>query len=196
MEKNKIFFMKFVTDYISQGGVFKDVFSWFLKILAVGVVFKFIQFSIDMWGFASKAPGKVIFTLIVIQLLMIVICYMLVHLFIIRANDVSNMPADSDYAVFPIIAVSVKLIGEAGAILIASFNITAGIAIWFGGKLVKMIVQKIGFFMGGSSGNLFVAGLETIIVGVLAGYIILVFMYFLAEQISVFFDIARNTKRS
>ncbi|TFH41942.1 MAG: hypothetical protein E4G96_04480 [Chrysiogenales bacterium] len=192
---DKFLFMKPVLRLISDGNFFKNVFAWFLKILGILTAAGFLGVSYQMWKGAGDAPGRMIAGMIIIQLFIIVLGYIIVHLFFIRSSDVDSLPDAGDYKVIPLVVIASKLFGEILAAFFSVLGIAGGLAVWIGGPMLGGVLRQIPMLGGMSGGHVAIAGITMIIMGALYGYLFLMLFYFLAEQIGVLVDISRNTKR-
>ncbi len=188
---SKFLFMKPVLEQIADGAFFKKAFAWVLRIIAGLMAFGSLLGWFYMWYllFSSKS-AKIIMGGVVIQVLFAVLVYVIVHTLLIRAGNIDELESAKDYMVIPISGIFFKMVGEISGSVVAFFGVIGGIASWVGaGALMRMVP---GMSAGGSG---FIAGLTSIITGVLGGFFLLVLFYLIAEQITVLADIARNTKK-
>jgi hypothetical protein len=198
----KFFFMKPILELINEGKIFKTVYAWILRISAALIAIAGLIIWLFGWkgvfdafsyGFAAALGG------ILIELLLIPLFYMIVHILWLRAEMIEQLP-ESDYAVIPIMSVSLKLTGELCAICFAFFGIAGGLYLWIAGSSMPNLFGDAGMLlpslpMLGGFGNPLIGGLIAMVSGILAAFSYLVFFYFLSEIIIVLVDIARNTKK-
>jgi hypothetical protein len=197
----KFLFMKPILELINEGKIFKTVYAWILRISAAliaiaGLIIWFLGwkgvFDAFSFGFFMALGG------IVIELLLIPFFYMIIHTLWLRAETVEQLP-ESDYAVIPIMSVSLKLTGELYAIFFVFFGVAGGLYLWIAGSSMPDLFG--GFGLGAPSVPMFglanplLGGLLTMIAGAIFAFSSLVFFYFLSEIIIVLVDIARNTKK-
>lgn len=190
----KYLFMKPVLQLISQGYFFRKAFAMFLRALAVVTVIAGLVAWVMIWKAISGQSASQVLGIIIFQILFIIAIYMVVHVLLIRAEDIAELP-DADYTVIPIVSVSLKLCGEVYACFMAVFSLAGGILIWFiGGDAFYFIRKATGFMPGFGHGSDFLGGLIFIVGGWLVAFFVLVVFYFLAETVVVIADIAKNTK--
>ncbi len=151
-----------------------------LGLLVVWVVLWTRVVNLDWLGIIGGVIGQAIF---------LVFGYVAVHLQLLRARDVANLPALDDYRVIPVFVVFIKMCGELLAAFFAMGGVVMGVFVWFAGMAPAHIP---GF---GYSGTGLLGGLMFILVGLVQGFLALCFAYFIAEQTGVFVDIARNTRK-
>ena len=177
---------------ISEGKFFTGIFSLFLRILAVITLLGFLFITFKLWqGVASGFDVKLFFASFFIQLILIVLVFMVLNILLIRANDIYTLPLATDYIVIPIFVIVAKMLGEIMAVFYALMGIAAGLAIWIVGSL-PMQAPGMSAISGGTG---FAGGAMAILGGPILGFICLSIFYFIAEQIGVFVDIARNTRK-
>ena len=188
----KYFFMRRVLAIIGQGLVFKKAFGLFLKIIAVCTVLGGLVLWVEGWKLISEMSrygnaAGVIFGGLIVEVLMIILFYTLVHTLWLRAVEIENLP-DSGYAVIPIIATTLKLAGELYAIFSVFSGLAGTILIWFAGGIASHMLPDLFPFYGVGTG--FVAGILSLLAGFGLGLLVLVVFYFFSETTIVFVDIA------
>ena len=185
---------------VSQGKFFTKVFAWILRICAVLFVIGFIYFSVRLWiSFAHGAElGNsvgVFFAFLFAQLLAIPLFYIIINIFLVRANTITDLPLQTDYVVIPVAVQLVKMTGEVLATCAAIFGIFVTLALLVtGGGGGMGLLDALGFGrLGMLSGASF--GYFAFIAGPVIGFLMLVFFYSIGELIGALVDIARNTKK-
>jgi hypothetical protein len=193
MEKlNQILFLKPFLKMISEGNFFKTVFVWFLRILAILTVLGLLGMSYQLWhGLAQGFQLKLLFLFLIMQIIMIALCYLIITILLTRSEDIENMPKANDYLVMPIFVIVAKMVGEIMVSFYSLMGLLAGVSIWMAGFVPQMI-PGLGMFA--RSGGV-VGGIMAVIMGPIIGFILLSIFYFVGEQISVWIDISRNTKK-
>lgn len=177
---------------ISEGNFFTKIFSWFLKILAALALVGFLFVSYKLWdSLSSGFEIKVFFVCLFIEIIMIAMIFVIVNILLIRSIDIDSLPLSTDYTVIPIFVIVVKMLGEIFAVYFTLMGLGAGIAIWIVGAVPPLFP---GMSQMGSGGGI-AGGFIAIILGPIVGFMMLSISYLIAEQIGVFVDIARNTKR-
>lgn len=197
MDWKSYLFIKPALELLSQGKVLKKIYSVILKILAVLTGIGGLVAWIYGWKtiFASDDVG-VILGGIIVELLLVVLIYALVHVLVIRAGNIHDLP-EAGYEIIPLMSLSLKLAGELYACIIAFLGIGGGIFYWLaGGSLANFFQNPYLFRIPeiGGLGSVFASGLVTIILGVLEAFGILVLFYFLAELTIILVDMAASLK--
>jgi hypothetical protein len=188
----KFLLLKPVLTMISQGKFFTKVFTWFLKLLACLILIGFLFGSYRIWyplSFGFEA--KIFFANLFMQILFIALVYGIVNILWFRSVDIDALPQSTDYVVIPVCVIFVKMIGEILAVFYTLGGLAAALATWIAGG-VPLAIPGLSALMGGGG---FAGGLTTLIGGPIIGFLLLSLFYFIAEQIGVFVDIARNTRR-
>lgn len=177
---------------ISEGNFFTKIFSWFLKILAVLALIGFLLVSFKLWeGVFSVFDIKVFFVCLFMEIIMIAMIFIIINILLIRSIEIDALPLSTDYTVIPIFVIVVKMLGEMLAVYFTLMGLGAGIAIWIVGSVPPLFP---GMGQMGSGGGV-AGGFIAVILGPIVGFLMLSVSYLIAEQIGVFVDIARNTKR-
>lgn len=197
---DKLLFMKPLLNVITQGSFFRKVSAAILKALAFVVLFIGIVAFIKAWKIILELPAAGIIGGIIYQLLFIIAVYMVIHILIIRACEITNLP-DSDYPVVSITTILFRLVGEVYASFVAVIAVGGGILLWFTGYEGQFIIGSIincipmSELISCYTSGTFLGGLLFIVFGLLAAFFTLVFFYLSAELLLVTFDIARNIKK-
>lgn len=197
----KFLFMKQAINLISQGIVFKKIYAIILRIAAVVTGFIGLFLWISGWqgifSLAQYSANKVGIILggALVELLMIVLFYAIIHALWIRAKDVEALP-ESGYAIIPIMSLSLKLTGEIYACLLVFIGLASGLFMWFAGSGFNQIFNNrfAALPYAGTVGNDFLNGLITILSGLGAAFAALFFFYFLAEAVIILVDIVNTLK--
>lgn len=187
---DKILVLKPYLKLLSEGRIFKLIFSWFLRIVAVVFALDFIIEWITKWEYIFKMTGSLVLMLTIIMFLAVAAAFAIINVILVKADTIADLPESKDYIVIPIAVVFIKMIGEISA-FVWTFLGLAGFLIALT-ETGAMVLKMIPFF--GGSG--FVGGLAGLVIALIAGFFSFFLFYFIAEQVGVFADIARNTKRN
>ncbi len=191
----KYMIMRPVLALISQGMIFRRLCGIILKIVAAFAGIGGLVLWIFGWKaiFTSGSAGIIIGGIIV-EVLFVGLTYAIIHILLIRANDIENLP-ETGYSMIPIISVSLKLLGEIYASLLAFFGIAGAIFTWIAGASITQLFRT-SMYMPVSipEGFGFWGGLTSLLFGVIGSFGMLVFFYFLAELTVVLVDIATGLK--
>lgn len=188
---DKILILRPLLRKISEGSIFRTLFSWALKIEAALTIVGVIYGSVKLWGLVKGggAPASAYLGLIIVQVAILLLGIILVNILLVRAEDIEKQPLGADYIVTPIFVVFQKTLGEIGAAIYAVLGIAGGLFIWISGAEIPLPVPGL------SGGDGFVGGLVAMIMGVSIGFVILSVSYLTAELTGAVVDIARNTKK-
>jgi hypothetical protein len=187
---DKILVLKPFLALLSEGKVFKLGFSWFLRILAGVFTIGFLVEWIGKWSDIFKMSGSLVLMLTIIMVLAVAVAFGVINLILVKADAIAALPETKDYIVIPIAVLFIKLIGEVSVFLCTFVGISG-----FFLSLTKegaMVMRMFPFF--GGSG--FEAGLIGLVTALIAGFLSFFIWYFIAEQLGVLADIARNTKKN
>lgn len=191
----KYLFMAAVLEKISQGQFFRKAFAITLQILAAVIAIAALVAWITVWKSISEFSAEAIVGIIIFQLLFVIAVYMVIHILLIRAGNINELP-DSDYTVIPIVSITLKLIGEVYASFVTVISVAGGVLSWFIGSGAFYMVKRPSLLIPSyGSGEGFWGGLVFIAGGLFSAIVGLVIFYFLAESVIVAVDIARNIKK-
>jgi len=200
---DKFLILKSFLKMISKGKFFTKISSWLLRLLALIVFLSLFYFSYKIWTIYSDArltsSGMFCYRLIG-QIIIAAFLYSILNILLVRASDINAIPISTDYTVIPIIVVLIKTFGEVFAVTFALICFVDGLSIVFGMPLISTgIGIRIPFSIYPANyyeSGLILSGLITVVSSLIVGFMILSLFYFVAEQMGVFVDIARNTKKS
>lgn len=175
---------------VEKGDLFAQLFAFFLRFCVVvgGIVGFIIWF--DFWKNVIEMKRWEVLGGVLFQTITLIQIYVVLGILWVRANDISRM-GKSDFTVIPILSIFLKMLGETS---VAYLSMT-GVAQFF-----LAIFKKDSSFRSIPSvpafGHLSELGAwELAAIQIMAGFVLLVFYYFLAEILVVVFDIARNIRR-
>lgn len=185
---HRLFFMRRVIEALDRGRVFKAIFSTLLKVFATlyAVIAGLLCVYLLIQGF-KESFGLGVFAVLAVALIVFFV-YMLVHTVYIRAKQIAGLP-DSNYHIIPSVSIFCKLVGE-WAFISSLPNFVIGILFIFAGFGAMV--------SGGFLSTLLTGGLSFISILYLfspgLGFLMLIFFYWLSEQVIVLVDIANNTR--
>ncbi len=192
----KYLFMKKVLEKIAQAQFFRKAVVVALQILAVVIAIAALVAWITMWKTVSGSgySAEAILGIIIFQLLFIIAVYMVVHILLIRAGNINELP-DSDYTVIPIVSITFKFFGEIYASFVTVISIGGGILTWFiGSGAIYMIKRSAPLVPSYGNGDGFWGGLVFMAGGLFSAFVGLLLCYFLSEVVIVLADVAKNIK--
>ncbi len=157
-------------------------------IVLVGLV-PFFQASKIIFNLpASGILGGILF-----QLFYIVAIYSVVHAFIIRADDIENLPG-SEFNTITLMSVLLQLIGEAYAAFVSLIAVGGGIFIWFTAKGIDKLLSPVPKFLPNFGDASFMGGIQFMIGGIFVAIVVLVLFYFLSELMILLVRVAKNSR--
>lgn len=190
----KYFFMKPVLQFISEGKFFRKTVAVALRALAIAIAFASLVGWIVKWKFVFSLPVAGIIGGIIFQLMMVVAVYMVVHVTLIRSNNIERLP-EAEYTVIPIVSLCLKLFGEIYASFLVVTGVAGGLYIWMTGRNAgRDMLGIIAPLVPAISDLTFIGGVKYILTGATMAFLVLLFSYFFSEAVIVMVDIARNTR--
>jgi hypothetical protein len=189
----KYFFMRPILQMFSQGNFFRKAFAFALRVLAVIIVFAGLTGFVYTWNSISKLPPPEILGGIIFQILFAIAMYMVVHLLLIRAKQIVELP-DAQYNVITIFTICTKLIGEIYASFSTATAVGGGIFIWFANNSARETLKKVTPFVLRTGDASFMGGLQYMLTGVFFAFLILSTSYLISELLAITLDIARRPR--
>ena len=194
---SNIFFMKRVLAALGSGLMFKRVYGILLRIVALITAIGGAVLWVSIWQEISELGrywyygSRIVPAGVVVQILMLVLLYCLVHTLLIRARTVEQLQ-QTNYIIAPIFSVTLKLVGEIFACVLTFSGLAGGISIWIANRDVLRILGISAIPSLGTAS--FITGFLTILVGLFLAFTSLVTFYYSAELSIVLVDIATNTR--
>ncbi len=186
---DRILLLKPLLVLLSEGRVFRLVFSWFLRVMAVVFVLGFLARWITLWADIVRMPGSLVLVMTLVMILAVAVAFAVVNIVLVKADAIMALPASGDYVVIPIVVLFIKLVGEIALVVYCFFGL-AGFLVSLT-EMGGMVLRMIPLFKGSGVE----AGLLGLVTAVVAGFLSFFVSYFIAEQCGVLADIAKNTKR-
>ncbi len=189
----KYLFIKATLEAFAKENFFKKITALVIRILCgIVVIFSLVSW-IKLWKVVFDMKGPDVVGGIFFQLLFIVGVYMIVHILLIRAKDISGMKKEEFY-VLPIISTVLKMLGEIHAALFVFAGWAGGIFIWITGQEAKSVINTLPLIKFAGKAD-FMGGLTFIIKLTLMGFLAIVLMYAAAEVVKIFHRVEKNTKK-
>ncbi len=192
-------FMNHVIRFVSEGRLLSRTFAGALRIFAAIIAIAALVAWLGLWRIVFTAPGTGIVGGILFQFVYFIGIYMVTHLMVIRAGDIASIDG-SDFVVLRMVSTFLRANGEVVATVSACTGLGVALLVLFGGNdpLAYEMVRAIPMFgsvvpkIGDSN---FVSALVVLVVGAVAAVFWLSVYYLFAELVSVFVEIALNTRR-
>ncbi len=189
--------MKRVLAALGSGLMFKRVYGILLRIVALITAIGGAVLWVSIWQEISELGSywyygsRIVPAGVVVQILMLVLLYCLVHTLLIRARTVEQLQ-QTNYIIAPIFSVTLKLVGEIFGCVLTFSGLAGGISIWIANRDVLRILGISAIPSLGTAS--FITGFLTILVGLFLAFTSLVTFYYSAELSIVLVDIATNTR--
>lgn len=186
MDTNNIFtFFYPVIDSLSKGSLIKKVMAFLFGLIGVvsfigGVYFFFktISYVPDFWS-------------VVLLFLFVFSSFISLQIWFYRAKEINNLE-DSEFTVIPIFSNLFRALGENYAVFIITIGIGGTLMLWFSkyGGYLRKFSRYIPFAILDDS---FIGGLLFLVLTIVIALLVLLLTYFIAENILVLVEIAKNT---
>ena len=191
---NNFFFMNSILDSLNKGSLIRGIMAGLFRLIGilifVGIVYLFFN-GIAHW------PD---FFFGLLMLLILASSFFIAQVWFYHAKKILNFE-DSDYSVIPIVSHFFRAFGETYAIFATAVAIGGMLMDWFSNYAGAMYdftrylyLLPLGGLLPFGSESTFIGGIVFLLILLITAYIILLITYFLAENVLVLVDIAKNTK--
>lgn len=180
---------------ISEGSLFKQIFTWLLRVWASFAVVAGIWISIGLWR-GGGSSNQAVFGQLVFQVALVLAIYLVAHLSWIRAQDVAAMPQTAGEVIIPLARLLLRLGGELYASLLAVLGTGGALMIWISSGEARMDTPELRLLLPGFGGDPFSAGLTLLLVGLLSAALGLLAGYLASELLGLLCAIESNTRGS
>jgi hypothetical protein len=157
-----------------------------IALLSLAIFFKAGKLTFDLP--TNRVLGGILF-----EIFFVLAIYATVHVFVIRARDIELLKPSDTYAI-SIVALLVKLAGEAYGAFMIFMSLGGGFFVWFTnqhlGNLLGPVVRAL--FPGANDDSTFMGGIQLIATGILIGVGALVFAYAAGQALSLLVRPPRN----
>lgn len=178
---------------ISEGSLFKQVFSWLLRLWTVSAVVAGIWLSIELWR-GGGSSSQAIFGQVVFQAALALAVYLVAHLSWLRAQDVAAMPQVAGEVIIPLTRLLLRLGGELYASLMAVLGTGGALMIWISAGEARPELAELRVLLPGAGGDPFPAGLAMLLVGLGSAALGLLGGYVASELLGLLCAIESNTR--
>ncbi len=179
---------------ISEGHLFKQIFSWLLRFGAAAAVVLGLWISIEMWR-AGNPSSQAVFGQIVFQAALLLATYLVAHLSWLRAQDVAAMPQTAGEVIIPLARLLLRLCGEIYASLMAVLGTGGALMIWISAGEARLDTPELRQLLPGFSGDPFHTGLILLLTGLGCAALGLLAGYLASELLGVICAIESNTRK-
>jgi len=178
---------------ISEGSLFKQVFSWLLRLWTVSAIVAGIWLSIELWR-GGGSSSQAIFGQVVFQAALALAVYLVAHLSWLRAQDVAAMPQVAGEVIIPLTRLLLRLGGELYASLMAVLGTGGALMIWISAGEARPELAELRLLLPGAGGDPFPAGLAMLLVGLGSAALGLLGGYMASELLGLLCAIESNTR--
>jgi uncharacterized membrane protein (DUF485 family) len=182
----KFLFMRPLLNLLAQGRFFCRTISIVLRVGAALVVLFSFATVFQAGKIISDLPASGIPGGILFELFFIVAVYAAVHVLLIRAREVDQLPA-GEFSALSLGAVLVRLLGEAYCAFVSLVAIGGGIFVWFTNLSLSKVLNPVirALFPNMGDDKSFLGGIQFMVVGILTGLAVLILSYVLSELLSL-----------
>ncbi len=194
MEKqDSFFFMNSILDSLNKGTLIRGIMAALFRLIGILV---FVGIAYLFFNDIAHWPD---FFFGLLMLLVLAASFLIAQAWFYHAKNIINFE-DSDYSVIPIVSNLFRALGETYAIFATAVGVGGTLMYWFsdyGGAMYGLTrylyLLPLGDLLSFASGR-FLWGLIFLLSSLITAYIILLIAYFVAENVLVLVDIAKNTK--
>lgn len=179
---------------ISEGRLFKLIFSWLLRFGSIAAMVLGLWISIEMWR-AGNPSSQAVFGQIVFQAALILATYLVAHLGWLRAQDVAAMPQTAGEVIIPLARLLLRLGGEIYASLMAVLGTGGALMIWISAGEARMDAPELRQLLPGFGGDPFHTGLILLLCGLGCAALGLLAGYLASELLGLLCAIESNTRK-
>ena len=187
MDTNNIFtFIYPVIDSLSKGSLIKKVMAFLFGLIGV------LSFVVGVYFFFKTISYAPDFWFVVLLFLFLLSSFISLQIWFYRAKAIMNLE-DSDFIVIPIFSNLFRAIGENYAVFLITIGVGGTLMLWFSRYAYNLseFARYIPFV---SFNDSFIGGLLFLLLTTVIAFIVLLLTYFLAENILVLVEIAKNTR--
>jgi len=187
MENNGIFtFLYPLLESLSKGSLIRKVMVFLFRLIGVLTLIGGVYLFINAIGHAPD------FWFVVLLILVLIASLISIQIWFYRAGAISKLD-DSDFTVIPIFSHVFRAFGETYALYTLIISIGGMLILWFSNYVYNLFdfvrfIPFIGF------DATFIGGIIFFLVSIVAAFFVLLLTYFLAENILVLVEIAKNTR--
>jgi hypothetical protein len=186
-------FMSPLLNLIARHQFFNRAIAISLRAAAVLIVLVSLVSLFQASKIIFNLPATGILGGILFQLFYIAAIYAVAHAFIIRADDIKNLPG-SEFNTITLLSVLLQLIGEAYAAFVSLIAVGGGFFIWFTAKGMDKLLSPVPKFLPNFGDASFLGGIQFMIGGIFVAIVALVLSYFLSEVMVLLARVAKNSR--
>ncbi|HKI79588.1 MAG TPA: hypothetical protein VKA26_13685 [Ignavibacteriaceae bacterium] len=173
-------------DSLNQGSFIRKLMTNLFRLIGILSLVGGLYFFFKT---ISNAPD---FWFVLLLILFLAFTFVAFQIWFYRADAISKLK-DSDFNVIPIFANVFRGIGETYAAFLITIGIGGTINLWFSSYSYSLM-SFLSFVPFISADSSFLGGILFLLMTIVMGLSILLFTYFLAENVLVLVEIARNTR--
>ena len=180
------FFMSSLLERLARPSFFCRLVALTLRVMAALIVLLSLTIFFKVGKLTFELPANAVLGGILFEAFFALAVYATVHAFLIRARDIEALRTAEAYAI-SVLALLLKLAGEAYCAFVSLMAVGAGLFIWFTNQGLANVLGPLvrALFPGSSSDSSFMGGIELMASGVVIGIGALVLAYASAQGLSL-----------
>lgn len=187
------FFINPLLERLARPAFFCRLVAVTLRVMAALIVLLSLTIFFQVGKLTFELPANSVLGGFLFEAFFALAVYATVHVFIMRARDIEALKPVEPYAI-AVLALLLKLAGEAYCVFVGLMTVGAGLFIWFTnqglGDVLGPLVRALFPGIGGDSS--FMGGIELMAGGVLIGIGVLVLAYAAAQALALLVRPAQN----
>jgi hypothetical protein len=189
----RYFFMVPLLERLAQPAFVARLVAIVLRVTGTLIALLSLTIFFKVGKLTFELPTNRILGGILFEVFFVLAVYATVHVFLLRARDMEALKAGDTYAI-SIVALLLKLAGEAYCVFMVFMALGGGLFVWFTnqhlGNLLGPVVRAL--FPGANEDSTFMGGIQLIATGVLIGIGALVLTYAASQVLSLLVRPTRN----
>jgi len=190
---NRYFFMVPLLERLAQPAFFCWLVAMTLRVAAALVALLSFTIFFQVGKLTFELPANRVLGGFLFEVFFVLAVYAAVHVFLIRAREVENVRSGDTYAI-AVLALLVRLAGEAYFAFVTLMAIGGGLFVWFTSRGLDDILGPVVRVLlpGSGDDSTFMGGIQLMMSGVLSGLGVLVLSYAGAQALAILLRSGRN----
>lgn len=189
----RYFFMAPLLERLGQPAFFGWIVAMTLRVTAALIALLSLTIFFKVGKLTFDLPANRVLGGFLFEVFFVLAVYAAVHVFVIRAREIEMVRSSESYAV-AVVALLLKLVGEAYCAFVSLLAVGGGLFVWFTNKGLENILGPVvrALFPGTGDDSSFMGGIQLMASGVLIGVAALVLTYAAAQVLALLPRPARN----
>ncbi len=182
----RYFFMAPLLERLSQPAFLARLVAIILRVTATLIALLSLTIFFKVGKLTFELPTNRVLGGIFFEVLFVMAVYAAVHVLVIRARDIETLKSNDTFAI-SILAVLVKMAGEAYGGFMLFMSLGGGLFVWFTNQHIGNILGPVvrSLFPGANDDPSFMGGIQLMATGVLISVAALVLAYATAQALSL-----------